>query len=208
MSPRFGRTRRSSRRCSYCSRGVLAMGCLPCRRPGCCGKRASFSSALVEEMGPGGPGLRPRGAGGGIATCDGDPWHVLDGTRPNRCPNAPGGPVRGSMACWVHAVGLVRHRGCRRRVFDLRLCFSVWSLRVCLPLVNCSLTIYARTLLLPIALTASATVLYRIVSVTAPGHDVINVCLAATLATISGAVALIAQRRELLAVLSFSRRAA
>ena len=34
------------------------------------------------------------------------------------------------------------------------LCFSVWSLRVCLPLVNCSLTIYARTLLWPIALTA------------------------------------------------------
>ena len=29
--------------------------------------------------------------------------------------------------------------------------FSVWSLRVCLPLVNCSLTLYARVLLLPMA---------------------------------------------------------
>jgi hypothetical protein len=78
------------------------------------------------------------------------------------------------------------------------------SLQVCLPIVNCSLTVYMRVLLLPVALTASATFLYRIMGSTAPDRDVINVCLAVTLATIASAVALIAQRRRLLEALKFA----
>jgi len=82
------------------------------------------------------------------------------------------------------------------------LLFSVWSLRVCLPLVNCSLPLYARVLLLPMTLTVTATLLYQVVCSPEPTHDVMNICLAGVLATIASAVALIAQRRELLAALS------
>ena len=42
--------------------------------------------------------------------------------------------------------------------------FSLWSLRVCLPLVDCSLTVYCAHTTVANALTASATLLYRIVS--------------------------------------------
>jgi len=78
--------------------------------------------------------------------------------------------------------------------------FSLWSLRICLPLVCCSLKVYARALLWPVILTASAILLYLIVKTSS--HEVINVCLAATLATVAIAIPLIAQRHELLAALS------
>jgi O-antigen/teichoic acid export membrane protein len=79
---------------------------------------------------------------------------------------------------------------------------SLWSLRITLPLLHCSLTDYARALLLPMTLTALAIVLYRIMSSTGADHEALNVCLAGVLATIASAVALLAQRRELLAALS------
>jgi len=81
--------------------------------------------------------------------------------------------------------------------------FSVWSLRVCLPLLNCSFTMYARTLLWPLAVTAAAILLYRLVSSAAPAHEVVNVALAALLAITASGLALLAQRRDLL---SISRR--
>jgi O-antigen/teichoic acid export membrane protein len=80
--------------------------------------------------------------------------------------------------------------------------FSLWSLRVCLPLVDCSLSDYMRALVWPMTLAVSATLLYWIVSSTAANHDVINVCLAVTLAISASAVALIAQRHDLLAAFS------
>jgi O-antigen/teichoic acid export membrane protein len=63
--------------------------------------------------------------------------------------------------------------------------FSLWSLRICLPLVGCSLKVYARALLWPVILTASAILLYLIVR--SSGNEVINICLAATLATVVSA---------------------
>jgi hypothetical protein len=51
-----------------------------------------------------------------------------------------------------------------------------------------------------VILTASAILLYLIVK--SSGHEVINICLAATLATVVIAISLIAQRRELLAAFS------
>jgi O-antigen/teichoic acid export membrane protein len=86
--------------------------------------------------------------------------------------------------------------------------FALWSLRVCLPLVSCSLTLYGRVVLLPMTLTACAILLYRMVSSTAPEHEVFSACLAGALATIASTIALIAQRRELSAALSLqpSRR--
>jgi PST family polysaccharide transporter len=80
--------------------------------------------------------------------------------------------------------------------------FSLWSLRMCLPLMACSLAAYARVLLWPMALTVSAILLYLIVRPTAPHHDVINVFLAATLACIAIAISFIGQRRDLMAALS------
>ena len=180
----------------------LSDGGLACGRPGGRGKRADFSSAVVEEMGPSGPHLRPHRAGGGIATCDGNRRHVLDGTRSNRCANAPRGAVRGSVAYRAHAVGVVRHRSSRGHVFHLHLLFSVWSLRVCLPLVDCSFTAYFRALLLPMTLTISSILVYQVVGSIAPDHEVMNACLAAVLAFITSAIALVCQRRDLLAGLS------
>jgi O-antigen/teichoic acid export membrane protein len=81
--------------------------------------------------------------------------------------------------------------------------FSVWSLRVCLPLMDCSFAMYARTLLWPLAVTAAAILLYRLVSSAAPAHEVVNVALAALLAITASGLALLAQRRDLL---SISRR--
>jgi len=81
---------------------------------------------------------------------------------------------------------------------------SFWSLRLGLPLLDCSRTDYARALLWPLTLTISATFLYRIASSTAPAHELVNVLLAATLALITSAVALIAQRRDLVAPLSLT----
>jgi O-antigen/teichoic acid export membrane protein len=78
--------------------------------------------------------------------------------------------------------------------------FSVWSLRVCLPLLNCSFTMYARNLLWPLAMTASAILLYRLVSSSSPVHELLNVAIAAMLAMTASGLALLAQRRDLLAV--------
>jgi O-antigen/teichoic acid export membrane protein len=78
--------------------------------------------------------------------------------------------------------------------------FSLWSLRICLPLVGCSLKVYARALLWPVILTASAILLYLIVR--SSDNEVINICLAATLATVVIGISLIAQRRDLLAAFS------
>jgi len=77
--------------------------------------------------------------------------------------------------------------------------FSVWSLRVCLPLLNCSFAMYARTLLWPLATTASAILLYRSVSSASPAHELMNLAFAAMLAITAGGLALLAQRRDLLA---------
>jgi O-antigen/teichoic acid export membrane protein len=82
--------------------------------------------------------------------------------------------------------------------------FSVWSLRVCLPLMDCSFATYARTLLWPLAVTAAAILLYRLVSSAAPAHEVVNVALAALLAITASGLALLAQRRDLLSALSLT----
>jgi len=84
------------------------------------------------------------------------------------------------------------------------LLFSFWSMRVILPLLDCSFAVYARVFLWPMTLTASAVLVYRVVSVAAPDREVINVCLAFTLALITSAIALAAQRRDLATALSFS----
>ncbi len=78
--------------------------------------------------------------------------------------------------------------------------FSAWSLRVCLPLLNCSFAMYARTLLWPLATTASAILLYRLVSSASPAHELMNVAFAAMLAITASGLALLAQRRDILAV--------
>src|SRR5579885_1293020 len=75
--------------------------------------------------------------------------------------------------------------------------FSIWSLRVCLPLLNCSITTYARTLLWPLAMTATAILLYRLVSSASPFHELTNVAFAAMLAITASGLALLAQRRDL-----------
>ena len=82
--------------------------------------------------------------------------------------------------------------------------FSVWSLRVCLPLLNCSFAMYARTLVWPLAVTASAIVLYRLVSSATPTHEVVNVAISAILAITASGLALFAQRRDLMAALSLT----
>lgn len=82
------------------------------------------------------------------------------------------------------------------------LLFSVWSLRGCLPLVNCSFAVYARALLWPTTLSVLAILSYRLVSATGPNREVENVCLAAMLACIAIAIAVVAQRRDLIAALS------
>lgn len=77
--------------------------------------------------------------------------------------------------------------------------FSVWSLRACLPLLNCSFAMYARTLLWPLAMTASAILLYRLMSSASPAHELMNVAFAAMLAIAASGLALLAQRRDFLA---------
>jgi O-antigen/teichoic acid export membrane protein len=87
------------------------------------------------------------------------------------------------------------------------LLFSLWTLRVSLPLVECSPTVYARALLWPMTLSGSAICVYRTISSTAPNHEISNVCLAATLASVVIAVALFAQRRDLFAALALPSKA-
>lgn len=77
------------------------------------------------------------------------------------------------------------------------LLFSMWSLRICLPLVNCSFNVYARILLLPTALTALSILVYSIIKAPSAGHEFANVCLAAFLSLITISFAMIAQRRDL-----------
>ena len=84
------------------------------------------------------------------------------------------------------------------------LLFSAWSLRMCLPLVNCSFSVYARILLLPTALTALSILLYSIIRAPGVAHECANVCLAAVLSFITSIVAMIAQRRDLLGALSLT----
>ena len=50
------------------------------------------------------------------------------------------------------------------------VCFSLRSLRICLPFVHCSFTVYAPPLW-PMTLTAAAILLYWLVSSTAPAHE-------------------------------------
>src|SRR4051794_30545870 len=108
-------------------------------------------------------------------------------------------------AVWLAGLMLSARYGIQAVAASYSICtvlFSLWSLRVCLPFVACPITAYARALLWPMTLTASAVLLYLILSSTNPDHDVIDVCLAATLASIAIAISLIAQRRDLLAALS------
>jgi|SRR5579875_1030756 len=99
------------------------------------------------------------------------------------------------------AIDILHHRTSTHRCGVL---FSVWSLRVCLPLLNCSFTMYARPLLWPLAVTASVILLYRLASSATPTHEVINVALATLLAITASGLALFVRRRDLLAALSLT----
>jgi len=84
------------------------------------------------------------------------------------------------------------------------LLFAVWSLRVCLPLVDCSFACYARVFSWPMALTVSAMLGYQMLRSTGADHDALNGCLAVMLAVVASVVVLIAQRRTLFAALAAS----
>ena len=84
------------------------------------------------------------------------------------------------------------------------LLFSVWSLRVCLPLVDCSFACYARVFMWPIALTVSAMLAYRMFRLTGADHDLLDLCLALMLAVVASVVLLLAQRSSLFAGLTAS----
>ncbi len=82
--------------------------------------------------------------------------------------------------------------------------FSMWSLRICLPLVDCSFASYARVFMWPVVLTVTAMIGYAMLRSTSATHDVLNVCLSLALAASVCVVGLFAQRRALLAVLTKS----
>ena len=84
------------------------------------------------------------------------------------------------------------------------LLFSVWSLRICLPLVDCSFACYARLFMWPMALTVVAMLGYRVLSSPEADHNALNVGIAMTLALIVTVVALLVQRRALVAALTAS----
>lgn len=84
------------------------------------------------------------------------------------------------------------------------LLFSAWSLRKCLPLVNCSFAAYARLFVWPMALTVWAILAYRVLRSPGVDHNAFNVGIAMTLALIVTVVALLAQRRALVAALTVS----
>ena len=84
------------------------------------------------------------------------------------------------------------------------LSFSLWTLRACLPLVDCSLTSYGRAFLCPMALTALAIFGYRMCNITGAEHDILALCLALSMAVVASALGIIAQRRALVAALNAS----
>jgi PST family polysaccharide transporter len=84
------------------------------------------------------------------------------------------------------------------------LLFSAWSLRMCLPLVNCSFATYARLLMWPMALTVWAMLAYRVLSSPGVDHNVLNVGIAITLALLVTLGAFLAQRRPLITALTTS----
>jgi PST family polysaccharide transporter len=86
----------------------------------------------------------------------------------------------------------------------LALLFSAWSLRICLPVVNCSLTAYARLFVWPMALTICAMLAYRVLSSPGADHNALNVGIAMSLALLVTVVALLAQRHALVAALTAS----
>lgn len=109
-------------------------------------------------------------------------------------------------ALWLVGLTLSVWHGIEAVAVAYSLCvflFSLWTMRIGLPLVDCSFRDYAHALVWPLTLTVSAAVLYRMVRFTAPDDEVINVCLAAALAITASALALIAQRHPLSAALSF-----
>ncbi len=109
-------------------------------------------------------------------------------------------------AVWLVGLTLSVWHGIEAVAVAYSLCvflFSLWTMRIGLPLVDCSFRDYLHALLWPLTLSVSAALLYRMVKLTAPADEVMNVCLAAALAITASALALIAQRHALLAALSF-----
>ncbi|MBS0267230.1 MAG: lipopolysaccharide biosynthesis protein [Planctomycetes bacterium] len=84
------------------------------------------------------------------------------------------------------------------------LLFSAWSLRICLPLLDCSFASYARLFMWPMALTVVAMIGYRVLSSPEADHNALNVGIAMTLALIVTVIALLVQRRALVAALTMS----
>jgi O-antigen/teichoic acid export membrane protein len=82
--------------------------------------------------------------------------------------------------------------------------FSLWSLLVCLPFVNCSLNSYRKALLRPIVLTAFAASAYSIFRFTTPDNELLNIFLAIALEIIVIAISIITERRSIIDFLTLS----
>ncbi len=84
------------------------------------------------------------------------------------------------------------------------LFFTLWSLRISLPVIGCSLLVYARCFLWPGTLTAAALLVYHFA---APAAWWADITLATGLAIVAGGLALALQRRALRDVIGLTLRA-
>ena len=82
------------------------------------------------------------------------------------------GSRRSSRRVWLVGLMLSVWYGIEAVATTYSICvllFSLWSLRISLPLVNCSFAAYARLFMWPMALTVWAMLGYRLLS--SPGAD-------------------------------------
>ena len=80
--------------------------------------------------------------------------------------------------------------------------FSFWSLRVGLPLLNCSFRVYIRALALPGALTFFGILAYSFIRKDLPHSEIISICSAFMIASVASVIGLFALRREFMAALT------
>lgn len=101
---------------------------------------------------------------------------------------------------WVLAVLLTVWHGIAAVAAAYSVCvllFAVWSLSICLPLIGCTASAYARALLWPAVIAIGSVVSYETLAAGLGLAELGKVALAAILGLLSASLSLIAQRSEL-----------
>ena len=115
--------------------------------------------------------------------------------------------ARAGAAVWLAGLLLAVGHGVEAVAAAYTACvlfFTLWSLRISLPVIGCSLLVYARCFLWPGTMTGAALLVYHLA---APAAWWADISLAAGLAIVTSGLALAFQRRVLRDVTGLTHRA-